>query len=141
MSLAKSDSRIARRYLGLGDRDDLAALVMEELDLTRSWVIRIAGGGQLLQNKPVLQRAVKLRSPYVDALSLLQLRALRALRDNAATGTPRRPGAAAPAAALGERRRGRPAEHRVTGCRGQRHPLNPPGGRRRAGRARGRSAR
>ena len=61
---------------------------MEELDLTRSWVIRIAGGGQLLQNKPVLQRAVKLRSPYVDALSLLQLRALRALRDNAAAGAP-----------------------------------------------------
>jgi phosphoenolpyruvate carboxylase len=88
MSLAKSDSRIARGYLGLGDRDDLAALVMEELDLTRSWVIRIAGGGQLLQNKPVLQRAVKLRSPYVDALSLLQLRALRALRDNAAAGIP-----------------------------------------------------
>ena len=88
MSLAKSDSRIARRYLGLGDRDDLAELVMAELDLTRSWVIRIAGGGQLLQNKPVLQRAVKLRSPYVDALSLLQLRALRALRENAATGTP-----------------------------------------------------
>ncbi len=88
MSLAKSDSRIARGYLGLGDRDDLAALVMAELELTRSWVIRIAGGGQLLQNKPVLQRAVKLRSPYVDALSLLQLRALRALRDNAAAGAP-----------------------------------------------------
>ncbi len=28
----------------------------------------------------MLQRAVKMRSPYVDALSLLQLRALRALR-------------------------------------------------------------
>ena len=38
-------------------------------------------GGDLLGNKPVLQRAVKMRSPYVDALSLLQLRALRALRD------------------------------------------------------------
>ena len=47
---------------------------------TRSWVERITGGA-LLENKPVLQRAVKMRSPYVDALSLLQLRALRALRD------------------------------------------------------------
>ena len=81
MGLAKSDDRIARRFLALGDRDDLAALVLEELDLTRSWVIRIAGGGELLANRPVLQRAVKMRSPYVDALSLLQLRALRALRD------------------------------------------------------------
>jgi phosphoenolpyruvate carboxylase len=31
----------------------------------------------------VLRRAVRLRSPYVDALSLLQLRALRALRTSA----------------------------------------------------------
>jgi phosphoenolpyruvate carboxylase len=81
MSLAKADERIARRYLALGERDDLAALVMDEMLLTRSWVIRIAGGDELLENKPVLQRAVKMRSPYVDALSLLQLRALRALRD------------------------------------------------------------
>ena len=81
MSLAKADDRIARRYLELGDRDDLAQLVIDEMALTRSWVVRIAGGDGLLSNKPVLQRAVKLRSPYVDALSLLQLRALRALRD------------------------------------------------------------
>ncbi len=80
MSLAKADARIARRYLALGDRDDLAELVMDEMLLTRSWVERITGGA-LLENKPVLQRAVKMRSPYVDALSLLQLRALRALRD------------------------------------------------------------
>ena len=81
MGLAKSDGRIARLFLALGDRDDLAALVLEEMDLTRSWVVRIAGGGELLANRPVLQRAVKMRSPYVDALSLLQLRALRSLRE------------------------------------------------------------
>ncbi|MBS1672442.1 MAG: phosphoenolpyruvate carboxylase [Actinobacteria bacterium] len=81
MSLAKTDPRIARRYLALGDRDDLAALVLDELELTRAWVIRLTGGERLLQNKPVLQRAVAMRSPYVDALSLLQLRALKALRD------------------------------------------------------------
>ncbi|MFT4137174.1 phosphoenolpyruvate carboxylase [Microbacterium sp.] len=80
MSLAKADPRIARRYLALGDRDDLAELVMDELELTGDWVTRIVGGNGLLANKPILQRAVKMRSPYVDALSLLQLRALRALR-------------------------------------------------------------
>ena len=48
--------------------------------LTKRWVVAIAGGDDLLANKPVLQRAVKMRSPYVDALSLLQLRALRTLR-------------------------------------------------------------
>ena len=81
MSLAKTDDRIARQYLSLGDRADLAALVMDELALTRDWVIKIVGGTELLDNKPVLQRAVKLRSPYVDALSIIQLRALRALRN------------------------------------------------------------
>lgn len=80
MSLAKADDRIAQRYLDLGDRPDLAALVADEMALTRRWVIAIAGGDELLANKPVLQRAVKMRSPYVDALSLLQLRALRTLR-------------------------------------------------------------
>lgn len=78
MSLAKTDERIARQYLALGDRDDLAQLVLDELATTRRWVIRLTGGESLLENKPVLQRAVQLRSPYVDALSLLQLRALRA---------------------------------------------------------------
>lgn len=88
MSLAKTDERIARQYLALGDRDDLAQLVLDELALTREWVIRLTGGVGLLENKPILQRAVQLRTPYVDALSLLQLRALRALRDPAeATGS------------------------------------------------------
>ncbi len=91
MSLAKADARIARRYLDLGDREDLADIVMDELALTHSWVTRVAGGGELLENRPVLQRAVKLRSPYVDALSFLQLRALRGLRDAAASGAPADP--------------------------------------------------
>ena len=91
MSLAKADPRIARRYLDLGDREDLAELVMEEMELTRLWVVRVTAGADVLSNKPVLQRAVKMRSPYVDALSLLQLRALRALRDDAAAGAPTDP--------------------------------------------------
>ena len=95
MSLAKTDSRIARRYLALGDRDDLAELVMQEMSLTRSWVARITGGDELLDDKPVLQRAVKMRSPYVDALSLMQLRALRGLRGVSAEGRAAAEGAGA----------------------------------------------
>ncbi|WP_091707070.1 phosphoenolpyruvate carboxylase [Microbacterium sp. cf046] len=91
MSLAKADPRIARRYLDLGDRDDLAELVMDEMELTRKWVVRVTAGSDVLDNKPVLQRAVKMRSPYVDALSLLQLRALRALRADATSGAPADP--------------------------------------------------
>lgn len=85
MSLAKTDPRIAVRYLALGERDDLAALVQEEMELTREWVRRTSGHREILEGRPVLQRAVRLRSPYVDALSLLQLRALRAVRASGST--------------------------------------------------------
>ena len=81
MSLAKTDRRLAERYLALGERDDLAALVLDEMDLTREQVLRASGNEVLLEGRPVLGRAVRLRSPYVDALSLLQLRALRAVRE------------------------------------------------------------
>jgi phosphoenolpyruvate carboxylase len=81
MSLAKTDRRIAARYLALGGRDDLTAAVLDEYDLTRELVLRVTGHDRLLANRRVLSRAVALRDPYVDALSLLQLRALAALRD------------------------------------------------------------
>ncbi|MFC4242067.1 phosphoenolpyruvate carboxylase [Gryllotalpicola reticulitermitis] len=84
MSLAKTDERLARRYLALGDRDDLAQLVLDEMALTREQVLFASGHSELLADRLVLQRAVQLRSPYVDALSLLQLRALREIR---ATGS------------------------------------------------------
>jgi phosphoenolpyruvate carboxylase len=81
MSLAKTDRRIAARYLALGGRDDLSAAVLREYDLTKELVLRVTGHDRLLANRRVLSRAVALRDPYVDALSLLQLRALTALRD------------------------------------------------------------
>lgn len=80
MSLAKTDERIAARYLGLGDRPDLAELILNELRLTRQWILATTGEDGVLERRRVLGRAVQLRAPYVDALSLLQLRALQALR-------------------------------------------------------------
>jgi len=80
MSLAKTDERIAARYLALGDRDDLAEQVMSEMTLTRRSVLAITDSDAILSRRRILGRAVQLRSPYVDALSLLQLRALRGLR-------------------------------------------------------------
>jgi len=83
MSLAKTDRRIAARYLALGGREDLTAMVLDEYDLTRRLVLRVTGHERLLADRKVLSRAVALRDPYVDALSLLQLRALTALRGGA----------------------------------------------------------
>jgi phosphoenolpyruvate carboxylase len=80
MSLAKTDRRMAARHLALGGRDDLAALVLAEYDLTRRLVLEVTGHDRLLADRRVLARAVALRDPYVDALSYLQLRALTELR-------------------------------------------------------------
>ena len=85
MGLAKTQEDIAAQYLALGDREDLARLVLDELRLTREWVLRVTGNEWPLANRRVLGRAVQLRSPYVDALSLLQVRALRALRSKGAS--------------------------------------------------------
>ena len=62
----------------------LADLVLDEMALTRRWVLAITGSDSALSHRRVLGRAVQLRSPYIDALSLLQLRALKRLRTGAA---------------------------------------------------------
>ncbi|WP_423919684.1 phosphoenolpyruvate carboxylase [Frigoribacterium sp. 2-23] len=80
LSLAKTDRNIAREYLGLAERTDLAERLLDEMDRTREWVLATSGHSDVLEGRPVLSRAVRLRSPYVDALSLLQLRALRGIR-------------------------------------------------------------
>jgi phosphoenolpyruvate carboxylase len=84
MSLAKSDRAIAARYLALGGREDLTGRVLAEYDLTRRLVLDVTGHDRPLAGRHVLSRAVALRDPYVDALSYLQLRALAALREQAA---------------------------------------------------------
>ncbi|HYL07617.1 MAG TPA: phosphoenolpyruvate carboxylase, partial [Candidatus Udaeobacter sp.] len=80
MSLAKTDRLIAARYLALGDRQDLTELVLAEYDLSLSMVLAVTGHKRLLEDKRVLSWAIELRNPYVDALSHLQLTALRAVR-------------------------------------------------------------
>ncbi len=80
MSLAKTNRKIAERYLALGGNDQLAAQVLREYDRTRELVLLVTGHDRLLAGRAVLARAVALRDPYVDALSHLQLRALTALR-------------------------------------------------------------
>jgi phosphoenolpyruvate carboxylase len=77
---------IASRYLALGGREDLTAVVLAEYDLTRRLVLAVTGHDRLLADRPVLSRAVVLRDPYVDALSYLQLRALSALRSGDGDG-------------------------------------------------------
>ncbi len=86
LGIAKADSRIAAKYLDLGDRDDLRDLVLGEFRLTMDWVLKITGEAVTLSNTRSLGRAVQLRAPYIDALSLIQLAALRQIRTGSVEG-------------------------------------------------------
>lgn len=84
MVLAKSDMPIAARYSTLCDDDDIRGAVFQELsqefERTQKMVLKITGGRKLLDRDPVIQRSIRLRNPYVDPLSYLQVEALRQLR-------------------------------------------------------------
>ncbi|HEY8634652.1 MAG TPA: phosphoenolpyruvate carboxylase [Candidatus Dormibacteraeota bacterium] len=85
MSLAKTDRRIAVRYLDLGGNRSLTAKLLREYDLTKDRVLAVTQHKRLLEGRRVLSWAIELRNPYVDALSHMQLRALRALRAKGST--------------------------------------------------------
>ena len=80
---------------------------------SRGWCSRSPATTGCSTDRPVLRRAVDLRNPYVDALSHLQLRALTALRTDDAPDA-RADGCRRPAPAHRQRRRRRPAEHRLS---------------------------
>jgi phosphoenolpyruvate carboxylase len=84
MGMAKADFPIARRYAALVPdeevRERVFGMLVEEFERTRRVVLRITGQEQLLQDNPVLARSIRLRNPYVDPLSLIQVSLLRRKR-------------------------------------------------------------
>lgn len=77
LAMAKADLTIARLYAGLvedGDvRDRVFALLEEEFLRTRQALLSITGQRDLLEANPVLFRSIRLRNPYVDPMSLVQV--------------------------------------------------------------------
>lgn len=88
MSLAKADRRILARYLAPGGRDDIVAAILDEHERSVAAVCAVTGHRRLLDDHRVLGRAVELRNPYIDALSYLQMRALREVREVESSSTP-----------------------------------------------------
>jgi phosphoenolpyruvate carboxylase len=76
LSLAKADREIAGAYLERGGEPELAAAILDELDRSERMVLGVTGGERVLERRPELRQAIDLRSPYIDALSFLQLRFL-----------------------------------------------------------------
>jgi phosphoenolpyruvate carboxylase len=89
MALAKSDLSIARLYAELVDdaplRHRMFGLIEEEFIRTRDAVLRVTNQKELLETNPVLLRSIRLRNPYVDPMSLVQVELLRRKRQGDVT--------------------------------------------------------
>ena len=84
MSLAKADMDIAARYARLVGDQKMAQRIYQtiaaEFERSVAIICRITDQDALLDNQPVLQKSIRLRNPYVDPLSFLQVELLRRLR-------------------------------------------------------------
>ena len=86
-ALAKADFGIAALYSSLvadgGLRERVFGMLREEFQRTRRMILLITEQTELLERNPVLTNSIRLRNPYVDPMSLLQLELLRRKREGA----------------------------------------------------------
>lgn len=84
VALAKADFSIARRYAELvrdqNLRERVFAMIEDEFERTRRMVLSVTNQSRLLENNVVLARSIRLRNPYVDPMSLVQVDLLRRKR-------------------------------------------------------------
>jgi len=84
IGMAKCDLNIARLYANLVPnaslRDRIFGVLHQEFDRTLKMVLRVSGHSRLLEANPVLDRSIRLRNPYVDPMSLIQVTLLRRKR-------------------------------------------------------------
>jgi phosphoenolpyruvate carboxylase len=84
LGMAKADLSIAREYATLASDVTMSArvfqLLTQEFERTKEIVLELTGQSKLLEKNPVLARSIRLRNPYVDPLSLIQIELLRRKR-------------------------------------------------------------
>ena len=75
MVLAKADIGIAQVYSQLAGElhDEFFPIIEKEFALTRDIILEYSGNSTLLEGDITLQRAIMLRNPYVDPMSLMQV--------------------------------------------------------------------
>ncbi len=84
LALTKVDLPLARLYAELVPdaelRERVFDMVAEEYRRTRRMVLAVTGQSRFLEKNPALARSLRLRNPYVDPLSLIQIELLRRKR-------------------------------------------------------------
>ena len=81
LGMAKADLGIARLYSGLVKnatlRKRIFSMLEDEFLRSRRMILRVTGQRELLARNRVLARSIRLRNPYVDPMSLIQVELLR----------------------------------------------------------------
>jgi phosphoenolpyruvate carboxylase len=81
LGMAKADLGIARDYSGLVKnaalRKRVFSMLEDEFLRSRRMILRATGQRELLGRNRVLARSIRLRNPYVDPMSLIQVELLR----------------------------------------------------------------
>ncbi|CAG0964420.1 partial phosphoenolpyruvate carboxylase, partial [Geobacteraceae bacterium] len=84
LALTKVDLPLARLYASLVTdtplRERVFAMIVEEYQRTRRMVLTVTGQTRLLEKNPPLASSIRLRNPYVDPLSMIQIELLRRKR-------------------------------------------------------------
>ena len=84
VSLAQADMGIASLYADLVSDARVAkevfSFIKNAYEGTVEWILRVTEQHALLDNDPVLQRAVQRRNPYIDPLNFIQVDLLRRYR-------------------------------------------------------------
>lgn len=82
MVLAKCDLDIAEAFSKLAGplHDTFFGMIRDEFVRTRRWVLRLKQSDELLRGDPRLSLSIRLRNPYVDPMSLLQVNLLQRWR-------------------------------------------------------------
>jgi phosphoenolpyruvate carboxylase len=83
MVLAKCDLDIAEAFSKLSGplHEEFFGLIRSEFERTQRALLKLKGGKALLQGDPRLAASIRLRNPYVDPMSLLQVDLLQRWRD------------------------------------------------------------
>src|SRR5690606_23118349 len=82
LALARADLQIAGFYEGLVDQEHrrFIPLLREEYARAVRHVLQLKGSQRLLDGEPTIQRSIRLRSPYVDPMHLVQVELLQRWR-------------------------------------------------------------
>ena len=81
LAMAKADISIAQLYASLVKNEPLRRhvwnMIVDEFERTRRMLLLVKKQQHLLEKNAVLSRSIRLRNPYVDAMSLIQVELLR----------------------------------------------------------------